>query len=93
MFISKFDSVNGVPDADQIQTWAEGYFQNMTMVLNSFFVHVSAVEAVERMAHVPFAELVTEELEGESEAVIKIATEIVSELATIELECMRAYVE
>ena len=93
MFISKFNSVNGVPDADQIQTWIESYFQNMIMVLNSFFVHVSTAEAVERMEHVPFVNLVTEELEGESEAVIKIAVETINELAAIELECMRAYVE
>jgi hypothetical protein len=53
MFISKFDSVDGKPDEDQIQTWVEGYFQNMITTLNSFFVHVSAAEAVERMSAVP----------------------------------------
>jgi len=92
MFISKFDSIDGVPDADQIQTWAEGYFQNMIMMLNTFFVHVSPAEAVERMAAVPFAQLATEELEGESEAVIKLAVEIINELAAVELEFMRAYI-
>lgn len=92
MFISKFDSIYGVPDADQIQTWVEGYFQNMIMMLNTFFVHVSPAEAVERMSAVPFAQLVKEELEGESEAVISLAVEIINELAAVELEFMRAYI-
>ena len=92
MFISKFDSIDGIPDADQIQTWVEGYFQNMIMMLNTFFVHVSPAEAVERMAAVPFAQLATEELEGESEAVINLAVEIINELAAVELEFMRAYI-
>ena len=92
MFISKFDSIDGVPDADQIQTWAEGYFQNMIMMLNTFFVHVSPAEAVERMAAVPFAQLAAEELEGESEAVINLAVEFIKELAAVELEFMRAYI-
>ena len=92
MFISKFDSIDGVPDADQIQTWVEGYFQNMIMMLNTFFVHVSPAEAVERMSAVPFAQLAAEELEGESEAVISLAVEIINELAAVELEFMRAYI-
>ncbi len=92
MFISKFDSIDGIPDADQIQTWVEGYFQNMIMMLNTFFVHVSPAEAVERMAVVPFAQLLTEELEGESEPVISLAVEIINELAAVELEFMRAYI-
>jgi len=92
MFISKFDSIDGIPDADQIQTWVEGYFQNMIMMLNTFFVHVSPAEAVDRMSAVPFAQLVTEELEGESEAVISLAVEIINEQAAVELEFMRAYI-
>ncbi len=92
MFISKFDSIDGIPDADQIQTWVEGYFQNMIMMLNTFFVHVSPTEAVDRMAAVPFAQLVKEELEGESESVISLAGEIINALAAVELEFMRAYI-
>lgn len=91
MFISKFDSVDGKPDEDQIQSWVEGYFQNMVTTLNSFFVHVSPAEAVERMSAVPFAQLVTEQLEGENETVISLAVEIINELAATELEFMRAY--
>lgn len=93
MHISKFDSVNGIPDETQIQEWTEGYFQNLLMVLNSFFAHVSVVEAVERMGEVPFAQLVTETLEGESEAVIKLALEIINEKVEVELEFMRAYLD
>lgn len=92
MFISKFDSIDGISDADQIQTWVEGYFQNMIMMLNTFFVHVSPAEAVDRMSAVPFAQLVKEELEGESEAIINQAVEIINELAAVELEFMRAYI-
>jgi hypothetical protein len=91
MHISKFKSINGVPDEDQVQAWVESFFQNTTMVLNSFFVHVSAAEAVERMALVPFAKLVAEQLDGENETVIQMAVEFINELAGIELECMRAY--
>ena len=93
MHVSKFDAVNGVPDEAQIQAWTEGYFQNLLMVLNSFFVHVSVEEAVDRMVQVPFAQLVTETLEGENEAVIKLAVEIVNDMAEVELEFMRAYLE
>ena len=92
MFISKFDSVNGVPDEEQIRGWVEGYFQNTVMILNTFFVHVGAAEAVERMAAVPFDQLVREALEGESEAVINQAVAIINELASFELEYMRAYI-
>jgi len=55
-------------------------------------VHVSPAEAVDRMSAVPFAQLVTEELEGESEAVISLAVEIINEQAAVELEFMRAYI-
>lgn len=93
MHISKFDKVNGVPVESQIQAWAEGYFQNMLMMLNSFFVHVSVKEAVERMEQVPFGQLIAEALEGESEDIIKLAVEIANEQAEMELEFMRAYLE
>lgn len=91
MHISKFDSVDGVPDEDQIQAWVESFFQNTIMVLNSFFVHVTPAEAVERIAQVPFAKMVAEELEDENETVINMAIEIINELASVELEFMRAY--
>lgn len=93
MHISKFNLIDGVPNEKQIQEWTESYFQNMLTVLNSFFAHVSVAEAVDRMAQVPFAQLVTEALEGESEAVIKMAVDVINEKAEMELEFMRAYLE
>lgn len=93
MHISKFDSVNGVPDEKQVTEWTEAFFANTLSVLNSFFAHVSVAEAVERMEYVPFDQLVTEALEGESEAVLKIAVEVIKEKAEMELEFMRAYLE
>lgn len=93
MHISKFDSVNGVPDETQIQEWTEGYLQNLLMALNSFLAYASVEEAVKRMAQVPFAQLVTEALEGESAAIIKLAVEIINEKAELELEYMRAYLD
>jgi len=93
MHISKFNSINGIPDQNQIQEWAEDYFQNLLMMLNSFLAHASVEEAVQRMEQVPFRQLVTEALEGESEAIIKLAVEIIGEKAASELEYMRAYLE
>ncbi len=93
MHISKFDSVNGVPDETQIQIWVESHFHNLLNIFNTFFTQLSVEEAVERMAQIPFGQLITEALEGESDAIIKMAVEIVNEKVEMELEFMRAYLD
>lgn len=91
MFISRFESKDGVPNAQQVEEWTESYFQTLLNVLNGFFCHVPVDEAVSRMLLVPFDQLVREELDGESEAIMEIAVERVNELAQIELDFMKAY--
>lgn len=91
MFISRFESKNGIPDEGQVEEWTESYFHNLLNILNSFFSRVSVEEALSRMELVPFDQLVKDELQGESEEIIAIAVSKVNELAEIELSFMRAY--
>lgn len=93
MHISKFDSINGIPDETQIENWVETYFQNMLNIFNTFFTQVSPAEAVERMSQIPFGQLVAEALEGESEDIINKAVQFINEKAEMELEFMRAYLD
>ncbi|HHW60353.1 MAG TPA: hypothetical protein GX404_00435 [Syntrophomonadaceae bacterium] len=90
-FISRFESIDGIPNEEQIEEWTESFFHSLLNILNSFFSHVSVEEAVSRMELVPFAELVQDELRGESEEIVAIAVSKVNELAEIELAFMRSY--
>lgn len=91
--LSRFNSEGGKVDETQVEEWAEGYFHNLLTVFNSFFTVVEPKEAFSRMEKIPFTDIVAEELEGESEEIIKIAVEKTRELAEMELDFMRAYVE
>ncbi|MEA1961424.1 MAG: hypothetical protein U9N81_09175 [Bacillota bacterium] len=93
MFISKFESVDGNPNAQQVEDWAEEFFHNLLTVMNTFFSYVEVAEAVERMSAIPFGDVIREQLEGESDKIIEIAINKVDELLEMELEFMRAYVE
>lgn len=93
MHISKFESVNGVPDETQIEAWAEGYFHNLLNMFNTFFTQVSVAEAVERMSKIPFDQLIREALEGENEIIVEKAVAVVNEKVEMELEFMRAYLD
>ena len=90
--VSKFDSVNGVPDEEQIENWTAEFFHSLINVFNSFFCKLELDDAVSRMSIIPFEKLVKEQLEDEKEEVINIAIAKVKELAEMELEFMRAYV-
>ncbi|MDD3269914.1 MAG: hypothetical protein PHX14_11375 [Syntrophomonadaceae bacterium] len=90
--VSKFDSVNGVPDEEQIENWTAEFFHSLINVFNSFFCKLELDDAVSRMSIIPFEKLVKEQLEDEKEEVINIAVAKVKELAEMELEFMRAYV-
>lgn len=91
--LSRFESINGKPNREQIETWTENYFFNLLNTLNAFFAHVDVKEAASRMSAVPFDELVREQLEDESEEIIQIAVEKIKELAEIELEFIESYAE
>lgn len=90
--LSRFASVNGVPDREEVENWAEAYFYNMLNLLNAFFCQVEIGDALDRMRKIPFARLVEEELENESEEVKNIALRKVMELWEAEIKYMEAYV-
>lgn len=91
--LSKFTCTDGVPDESQIEEWVDTYFHNLLTLFNSFLSKVDVNEAVVRMEAIPFNQLVAEELEGESPQIIEIAVKRVIEMAEIELEFMRSYLQ
>lgn len=88
---SKFGPRNDIDNFEQIEEWAEHFFFNLLNILNAFFVHIEVDEIVSRMAAIPFAELVEEQLEGENAEVIKIAVDKVNELVAMEMDFLQAY--
>jgi hypothetical protein len=89
--LSRFNLIDGKPDEDQVEAWAESYFYNIMNILNAFFSQVDIPETIARMSCIPFDKLVAEELEDESEEVVAIAVAKVKELAEIEMELLQAY--
>jgi len=89
--ISKFDHINGKPDEDQINSWAEEFFFNLLNVLNAFFSNIDIKDAAERMSIIPFDKLALEQLEDESDEVKAIASARVCELAETEVGFLKAY--
>jgi len=83
----------GEPLEDEIEVWVNRYFHSVMEILNGFFAQVTPAEAVERLQAISFADLIEEQLEGEPEAVIKLANNLIDELKAVELEFMRAYCE
>ncbi|MDD3894452.1 MAG: hypothetical protein PHU36_05460 [Syntrophomonadaceae bacterium] len=91
--LSKFESVNGKPDEEQVLTWTDTFFFNLMSVFNSFLSRLDVAEAAARLRVIPFDDLVAEQLEGESEEIISMAVERIKELLESELEFMDAYTE
>lgn len=89
--VSMFDSVNGVPDEEQIENWVAEFFHGLLNMFNSFFCKLELEEAVARMSLIPFDKLVKERLEDEKDEVVNIAVAKIKQLAEIELEFMRSY--
>ena len=87
----RFKAEYGQMDEELILNWTEAFFFNLMNVLNSFLSHLDIGEAVSRLRVIPFDELVTEQLEGESEETIRIAVARINELREMELEFMDAY--
>ncbi len=90
--VSKFDSVNGVPDEEQIENWTAEFFHSLLNIFNSFFSKLELDEVYSRMSMIPFEKLVKEQLEDEKEEVVNIAVAKVKQLTEMELEFMRAYI-
>lgn len=88
---SRFKAEYGQMDEELILNWTEAFFFNLMNVLNSFLSHLDVGEAAARLRAIPFDELVTEQLEGESEETIRIAVARINELREMELEFMDAY--
>ncbi|MDO4540247.1 MAG: hypothetical protein Q4B48_03955 [Syntrophomonadaceae bacterium] len=94
IFMSRFEHVNGRPVEEQVEAWAQKFFFDTMQLLNAFFAQLEdAADTCERLAAVPFDDMVREELEGEDEESVAIATAVVRELFAQELEFIKAYAE
>lgn len=91
--LSRFEKIDDKYNYEQIENWAENFFFNLLNMFNAFFVHIELAEVVLRMEAIPFTELVVEQLENENEEVIKIASNKVEELATLEIDFMKSYLD
>lgn len=89
--LSRFNCIDGKPDEDQVEVWAESYFYNIMNILNAFFSQMDVTETIARMSCIPFDQLVAEELEDESPEVIAIAVNKALELLEIEMKLLKAY--
>lgn len=91
--LSRFNCIDGQPDKDQVEVWAESYFYNLMNILNAFFSQVDIQETIARMSCIPFDELVAKELEDESPEVIAIAVNKTLELLETEMELLHIYLD
>ena len=92
MVKSRFALVNGVPDSEQIEEWAEGYFQGLINMMNVFYSRTDMAGVLQSMEAIPFNQMAAKELEDESLEVIEIAMTLIDEIAAREIEYIRAYV-
>jgi hypothetical protein len=91
MTISKFTLVNGIPDSEQIEEWAESYFQGLLQMMNHFYSRADINEVLKSMEAAPFDQMAAKELEGESPEVIAVAMKLVNEMAQREIAYIKAY--
>jgi len=89
--LSRFNYVDGKPDEDQIEAWAESYYYSIMNIINAFFTQVQVSKVIESMKAIPFGKLAAEQLADESEEVIAIAVAKITELAESEMEILKAY--
>ena len=91
MATSRFALVNGAPDSQQIEEWAESYFQGLLTMLNLFYSRTDMSEVLKSMEAIPFNQMAAQELDGESLEVIELAMDLINEIAAREIEYIRAY--
>ncbi|MGI5920954.1 MAG: hypothetical protein ACOX6I_04385 [Syntrophomonadaceae bacterium] len=90
---SKFELINGQPDVDQVEAWAESFFESMLNMVNGFYCRLDIKEVADNMGNIPFEQMVREQLRNENEEVINIAVAKVRELAKMQIEYLQAYSE
>lgn len=89
---SRFTMIDGSPDYDEVEAWAEGYFQSLLKMMNGFYAQVEMTEVVTSMQAIPFHRLATQELEGESPEVVELAVQVIAAMVEREIEYMQAYI-
>jgi hypothetical protein len=88
---SKFKLIDGAPDLEQIEEWAEDYYTGLLNMMKPLWGLADINDMLNSMAGIPFDKLVTEELAGESEAVIKLAIDQTKQIAAREIRYIQAY--
>ena len=88
---SRFALIAGSPDPDEIEVWAENYFQGLLQMMNGFYARADMKQVLESMQAIPFHRLTTQELDGESAAVMELAIHFINEIAAREIEYLQAY--
>jgi len=91
MVTSRFNLIDGVPDAEQIEEWTENYFQGLLKMMNLFYSRTDMAEVLKSMEAIPFNQMAAQELAGESLEVIEMAMNLIDEIAAREIEYIRAY--
>jgi hypothetical protein len=91
MAASRFKLVNGVPDSEQIEEWAEEYFQSLLRMMNLFYARTDLPSVLESLEAIKFSQMAAQELVGETAEVIEIAVNIIDEIAAREIEYIKAY--
>ncbi len=88
---SKFELIDGEPDLEQIEEWAEDYYNGLLNMMKPLWGLADINDVLKSMAGIPFNKLVTEELAGESATLIKLAIDQVNQIAAREIEYIKAY--
>ncbi|PKM76967.1 MAG: hypothetical protein CVU90_09530 [Firmicutes bacterium HGW-Firmicutes-15] len=90
-YTSKFNLIDGVPDLEQIEEWAEEYYNGLVSMMKPLWGLADINDVLKSMAGIPFDKLVTDELAGESATLINLAIDQVKQIGTREIEYIKAY--
>lgn len=88
---SRFGLIDGIPDSEQIEAWAESYYQGLLHMMHGFYAQADMDEVLASMQAIPFHLLATQELDRESPEVIELAMQFINDIAAREIEYMQAY--
>ncbi|MEA4926735.1 MAG: hypothetical protein VB084_15685 [Syntrophomonadaceae bacterium] len=83
--------MNGIPDSEQIEEWAEAYFESLLRMMNLFYARTDLTSVLESMEAIKFSQMAAQELAGETPEVIATATKMIDEIAAREIEYIKAY--
>ncbi|MDD4803392.1 MAG: hypothetical protein PHF24_10740 [Syntrophomonas sp.] len=89
--MSNFQLMNGIPDQEQIEAWAEEYYRNLLSMMKPLWSKADINDVLKSLEAIPFDKLVSEQLTEESAAVIKLAVDQVKQTAAREIEYIKAY--